>query len=123
MRTLVRNRTPFWYALYTESVPDTDEDGYFTGENSPQYTEPVLYEVGNISSAKGDAQIEQFGNLENYDKVIVTGDMECPIDENSILWIDETDPTKPYDYVVTRIGKSINGIAIAVRKVKVEHVS
>lgn len=123
MRTLVRNRTPFWYALYEGNTPDVDDDGYYTGENSPQYTEAVLYEQGNISAAKGDAQIEQFGNLETYDKVIVTADMECPITENSILWIDETDPTKPHDYVVTRIGKSINGIAIAVRKVKVEHVS
>ena len=120
MRTLVRNRTPFWYALYEGNTPDVDEDGYYTGENSPQYTEAVLYEQGNISAARGDAQTEQFGNLENYDKVIVTGDMECPIDENSVLWID-AEPPAPYDYVVTRVGKSINGIAIAVRKVKVEN--
>ena len=63
---------------------------------------------------------EQFGNLENYDKVIVTSDMSCPIDEDTVLWIDETDTSQPYDYIVKRVSRSKNGISIAVAKVEVE---
>lgn len=119
MRTQVINRTPFHYALYTGKTAETDADGFFTGEDSPAYDEPVLYKFGNVSAARGTSETEQFGNLDNYDKVIVTGDMSCPIDENSILWIDETDTTKPHDYIVKRVAKSKNGISIAVAKVKV----
>ena len=119
MRTQKINRTPFYYALYTGKSMPTDESGFYTGEPAPTYGEPVLYEKANISPATGMSNTEQFGNLENYDKVIVTADMECPVDENSILWIDETDTTNPHDYIVKRVSKSKNGISIAVAKVKV----
>lgn len=119
MRTQVINRTPFYYALFTGNIPEVDENGFYTGELDVSFSEPVLYKKGNISPATGQSTVEQFGSLENYDKVIVTADMTCPIDENSVLWIDETDPDKPYDYVVKRVAKSKNGISIAVSKVKV----
>ena len=64
-----------------------------------------------------------FGNLESYDKVIITDDMDCPIDENTVLFIDK-DPEfkdgKPtFDYTVRRVAKSLNTISYAVSKVKV----
>lgn len=120
MRTQVINRTPFYYALYSGKTPETDADGFYTGEVTTQYEEPVLYRRGNISPATGMSNTEQFGNLENYDKVIVTSDMSCPIDENTVLWIDETDTSQPYDYIVKRVSKSKNGISIAVARVEVE---
>ena len=121
MRTQVSNRTPFYYALFTGEVPDVDENGYYTGEVSVSFADPVLYKKGNISPATGQSTVEQFGTLESYDKVIVTADMSCPIDENTVLWIDETDPDKPYDYVVKRVAKSKNGISIAASKVRVSN--
>ena len=84
--------------------------------------------------------------MDNYDKVIVTRDMDCPIDENSVLFIDKDveygeavtidyvpretvlgdDEANPvtvevplYDYIVRRVAKSLNSISIAVRKVDV----
>ena len=89
------------------------------GEDVIQYIEPVLYSLANISPATGMSNTEQFGNLDNYDKVIVTSDLGCPIDENSVLWIDEPDTTKPYNYIVKRVSKSKNGVSIAVAKVQV----
>jgi len=121
MRTQMINRTPFYYALYSGKTPEVDEDGFYTGEETAEYSEPILYTKAVISAARGTADIEQFGNLDNYDKAIVTADMECPIDENSILWIDETDTTKAHDYIVKRVAKSKNGISIAVAKVKVSN--
>lgn len=138
MRTLSRNKRSFWYCLYQADQPIIDEYGNETGESIVTYYEPVKM-VANVSQATGQSNTEQFGNLENYDKVIVTDDMSCPIDENSVLFIDKepeftnvlthattavttTDVTVSVpvpDYIVRRVAKSINSISIAVRKVKV----
>lgn len=84
------------------------------------YATPVAIRC-NVSPASGQSQIETFGNLEAYDKIILTDDLHCPIDENTVLFIDhEPDATgENFDYVVKRIAKSLNFIAYAVSKVKV----
>lgn len=142
MTTLKRNRVPFYYCLYEDKGPIKDEYGNDTGEEFVTYSEPEIM-FANISPATGMSNTEQFGNLENYDKVIVTADMSCPIDENSVLFIDK-DPDyanivvgyqesdtllgddepiivalPKYDYIVRRVAKSLNSISIAVRKVNV----
>lgn len=121
MNTQIRNRTPFYYALYETNLPLVDEDGNYTGESGTGYSDPVLYKKGNVSSATGVSNTLQFGNLEDYDKVIVTADMACPIDENSILWVDTANTNEPHDYVVKRVSKSLNVISIAIKKVKVSN--
>ena len=118
-----RNDSPFYYCLYTDKTPILDDYGNDTGEYTVTYAAPVKT-YANISPASGAAQTEQFGNLENYDKVIVTRDMDCPIDENSVLFIDKEpeyslDGDPMYDYTVRRVAKSLNSISIAVRKVNV----
>lgn len=123
MRTLARNKSTFWYALYLETEAVMDEYGNMTGEGRVIYSEPVEMKA-NISPATGYAQTEQFGNLDSYDKVIVTDDVNCPIDENSVLFIDKapehnTDGDLMYDYTVRRVAKSLNSVSIAVRKVNV----
>ena len=50
---------------------------------------PAVAMNANISAATGSAQVEQFGNFAGYDKVIVTDDLSCPIDENTVLFIDK----------------------------------
>lgn len=121
MRNLQRNTRTFWYRLYEEVEPieTTDEWGNTveTGGQSMGYGDPVKMSA-NISPATGASITEQFGNLDNYDKVIVTADMSCPIDENTVLYVDTT-PPQPYDYVVRGIAKSLNSISIAIRKVDV----
>jgi len=127
MRSQQRNMTPFWYRLYSDNAPITTTDEWGntveTGEYNIGYSDPVSM-CANISPASGASITEQFGNLDNYDKVIVTTDMDCPIDEDSVLYIGIT-PTQTdgewskHNYVVRRVAKSINGISIAVRKVDV----
>ena len=63
-----------------------------------------------------------FGGLENYDKVIVTDWMDCPINEQTVLWIDKTPNDGEHDYIVRRVARSLNSISIAVSKVKVDKV-
>lgn len=143
MRCLKRNKVLFYYCLYDHSEEIIDEYGNHTGQYINQYSDPVKM-YANVSPATGISSAEQFGNLENYDKVIVTDWMECPIDENSVLFIDKpvefadaetneivsedtvlgTSQTVQYlvpkfDYTVRRVAKSLNIISIAVQKVTV----
>ena len=125
MKLQKRNLKPIWYCLYKGKDPITDDQGYETGEYEVTYFDPVEVKV-NVSPATGWSQVGMFGNQESYDKVIVTDDINCPIDENTVLFIDK-EPQKDgdkyifdYDYVVKRVAKSLNSIAIAVSKVKVD---
>lgn len=145
MKILERNARPFYYCLFREKTPIIDEYGNETGESILTYAEPVQM-YANISQATGQSNTEQFGNLENYDKVIVTHDLNCPIDENSVLFIDKApeygesvtvdyqesdtlfgnDTATPItvsvplpDYIVRRVAKSLNSVSIAIRKVEV----
>ena len=118
MRALKRNKRTFWYALYGQEVELTDADGNYTGETEIGYGDPVECKA-NISPATGQSNMEMFGNLTDYDRVIVSDDLTLPIDENSVLWIDRTPTDGTHDYVVRRVAKSLNSVAIAVRKVDV----
>ena len=122
MKIMSRNKRPFWYILYQGTELGKDANGYETGEKSVKYAGPVKMEA-NISPAAGYAQIQQFGQFISYDKVIITDDMTCPIDENAVLFIDKKPEYKDgrplYDYVVKQIAKSLNLVSIAVSKVNV----
>lgn len=72
MRMMVRNKSKFFYALYKEKVPKTDEYGNVTGEYEIIRDNPVEFSA-NISAAKGETSTRQFGESESYDKVIVMG--------------------------------------------------
>ena len=123
MKIMERNKTPFYYCLYVGKTDAKDSDGYETGEQPVTYGAPVPMEA-SVSPATGFSQTELFGNLIAYDKVIITDDMTCPIDEDSVLFLDKApeydDDNEPlYDYTVRRRSPSLNFIAFAVSKVKV----
>ena len=138
MKALERNKKPFYYCLYKADAAVVEEDGSESGETIVTYYDAVLMGA-NISPATGQSMTEQFGNLESYDKVIVTDDMNCPISETSVLFIDKAPQYKNVtvyeptaitttvstvsvpvpDYVVRRVAKSLNSISIAVKKVDV----
>lgn len=123
MKVIERNKRTFWYCLYDRKEPIIDEDGNETGEEQIVY-KPVQSLRANISAASGSSQVEQFGNLAGYDKVIVLDDTSCPIDENTVLFIDKEpeydgDGKPLYDYMVKRVAKSLNSVSIAATKVSV----
>lgn len=123
MKLMKRNLTSVHYCLYKERVSLKDKDGYETGEYGVGYDNPVKMQC-SVSPATGYAQAQMFGNFESYDKVLITDDMSCPIDENTVLFIDKEpefdDNGKPiFDYTVRRVAKSLNSISYAVSKVKV----
>lgn len=122
MRTMLRNKQSFYYAKYL-GKKHLEEEGYDTGESIKVYSEAIKMQ-GNISPATGSSQVEQFGNNLSYDKVIVLDNYaNCDIDENSVLCV-EVEPSYigeelVYDYVVTKVAKSLNSISIAISKAEV----
>jgi hypothetical protein len=126
MRCLTRNKRAFYYALYEGQTEITDEYGNATGQYELNYSKPIK-KSGNISAAQGEIQSRQFGESESYDKVIVLDDINTPIDEYSILWVDtlpllNDDGTTdtPHDYIVKKVARSLNGVSIAISKVTVK---
>jgi len=124
MKTLNRNKQTFYYATYTSDTEIMDGDLH-TFENATSYG-PWTEFRANISPARGESSADVFGADVNYDRVIVTEDLSCPIDEHTVLAIDiapntrETASVPPvYDYIVTKKAKSLNFIQYAVAKVKV----
>ena len=125
MRCMLRNKSVFYFASYIGETEIIDEYGNATGEYEISYSNPIKC-FGNVSASKGELESRQFGESERYDKVIVLDDINTPIDEYSILWVDtlpilNEDGTTdtPHDYEVTRKAVSLNGVSIAIRKVSV----
>ena len=125
MRCMTRNKTPFYYALYTGQTEILDENGNATGQYSVTYDNPIKM-LGNVSAAQGEMQSRQFGDSESYDKVIVLDNTDTPVDEYSILWVDtlphvnaDGSTETPYDYVVKKVARSLNSVSLAISKVSV----
>ena len=114
---------PVHYCLYKGREPLLDDDGNETGEYQVGYESPVELQC-SVSPATGYAQVNMFGNLESYDKVLITDDTNCPIDENTLLFVDKepefgNDGNPLCDYRVRRVAKSLNSISYAISKVTV----
>lgn len=117
-RNFMANCQPIFYKLYEGQEEILDE--YRNPTGSPR----LIY--GDLKSAylcispnKGDASIEPFGALTDYDRTMTTADTECPIAEDSILWIDGADTKEPYNYYVKKRAPWKNSIAFAIKEVKV----
>lgn len=121
-RIAERYKSRFWYLTYKGLEMIEDEYGNEVGTKTV-YADAVPMRA-NVSAAAGAAQIEQFGNLQSYDKVILTDDTSCPIDETTVLFVDKepeySESGKPlYDYIVKRVARSKNIVSIAISKVNV----
>lgn len=126
MRTLDYNKRTFYYCLYSQKAKIYDENGNFTGDYTSGYSE-IVEAKGNISAASGSAETEKFGTDITYDKVIVLQGTNWSIDENTVLFVDvepeyeDEEKTKPkynYDYIVSRVAKSLNHTTLAIKRVE-----
>ena len=147
MRTLLRNLRTLYYCLYDHKEEIKDEDGNATGDYVIYYKPPVPLKA-NISTARGTVQDEVFGQNISYDKVVMCEDPDCPIDEDSVLFVDKlpemadqigvlTDQDRNpildnqgelilvqvgrpiFDYVVRRAARSLNSVAYAIERADV----
>lgn len=133
MKTLIRNKSKFYYALFERKIPKVDEYGNNTGEYEVRWQKPLKY-LANISAAKGETSTRQFGESENYDRVIVMSNNSPKIDEYTVLWVDtvpkldsngllllneDGSVVTPHDHIVKKVARSINSVSIAISRVNV----
>lgn len=117
MRTLNKNKRTIYYALYLGETENTDASGYLTSESTPAYGPPEMLNC-NISASVGAEATEVFGGFTNYTRAITVSDINCPMDEDSIVWYGIT-TDQPHNYIVTKKADSKNGIMYALLEVKV----
>lgn len=136
MKSMKRNKTPFYYSIFSREREVIDENGFYTGEHELEYSEPKL-EYGVISENTGTTAREMFGNYRDYDKVITIDNAKCEIDENSEIWegnyypglqvginfiLGDTDKKLSIEKrlpnaIVKRISKTKNVTSIAIQKI------
>lgn len=102
MRLNNRNKQTFWYANYVDVGETYDEYGNQNGSYAI-FGDPVKAR-GNISPAKGNVTARQFGDDDQYDKVIALEDRDTPIDENTVLWIETEPELEPW---TTETGETV----------------
>lgn len=126
MRCLERNKSVFYYALFNGKEEIRDENGLLTGDYRLKYGKPIKVKA-NVSGARGETRMRQFGEDVPYDKVILLEKPDLSIDEYAILWVDKmpvldrTGATvTPHDYVVKQVARSINAMSLAIAKVDVQ---
>lgn len=138
MRSCKKNMQRLYYSLYSEEITiyERDENGEIVyvevdGERIPSilgvvagYSEPVEFYT-NISAGMGNSQDAPFGSDVDYTRTISTCDMTCPINELSLIWIenepkynaDGTVDSDSADYKVAAYpAKGLNNIVYAIKK-------
>lgn len=136
MRGLKRNQRKLCYQLYLEHIPvlETNLDGnivtdpvtgepLLTGETKVGYSDPVEFRA-NVSANCGESSSDPFGIDLSYDKMIVSCNMELPIDELSVLFVDKKPEfdaggnlANTADYKVVKVAKSLNSALYAIKKI------
>jgi hypothetical protein len=114
MRDSRKNQQWIWYALRNVSA---SQDEWENTKDVTTYSEPQKRRI-SVSANKGEAEAEAFGKDLKYDRVMITHDITCPIDEFSRLWIKNKE-TDTHDYEVAAVSKSLNCIRYAIRRVNV----
>ncbi len=114
---LDRLKKRFYWKNFVKLKKKFKQNGLFDGFD-PLYSE-VFSARANISSNKGTAEAEMFGNLLEYDRTIVVRGDEINMDENSIVWLDGVMPPDPHNYIVARKSASGNYTVFALKRVEV----
>lgn len=120
MFNLARNTFPVYYKMYLGETEIVDEYGNNTGSPIPSYGELQTANL-SISPNKGASESEMFGSLDDYDRTMTTADTSCPINEDSILWLDGADTTKAHNFIVKKRAPWKNSISFAIKKVDVSN--
>lgn len=118
MRNLARNLDVVFYKLYEGEEEIIDQFGNGTGSYFKKYGELKKTRLC-ISPNKGSSEVNMFGSFADYDRTMTTSDTKCPIDENSVLWIDGVDTDGPWNYQVKLRAPWKNSISFAIKRVDV----
>ena len=106
MRGCRRNQRPIAYALYGVGE-ELDEFGNKIKGFGPKQDLKLYY-----TDSKSEVSHDVFGASLDYDKVMISYDMKCPIDEYSKIWIGSD------QYQVKKALKNLNSIYYAIKRVE-----
>ena len=130
MRSMTRNKKPFYYASFTGKTMGKDLSGNYT-EAVLTYSDPEKKE-GVISEGVDVSTVQLFGISEQFDRTITLNQGEDYLSVGSVLWIDTPvsldenghltrtngNIDTPYNYLVVAVTKPLNVVNVAIRKVK-----
>ena len=126
MRVLSRNKQDIWYANRTAESYVTDNNGLKTGEKTQTYGTPVKARMSmaissgaNNLGSQGMVTLDPYGITTAYTHRMVTHDMNCPINEESLIWIGRTPTDGAHNFKVVRMARSLNHIIYYVKEVDV----
>lgn len=146
MRCLSRNKKDLWFANRIEEQYVTNTEGLKTGEKEQSYEAPRKIRVSmsmssgaNNLGSQGMVVLDPYGLTTAYTHNAVTEDMNCPMNEESIVWYG-IEPTRtvtvtrvvngetvteeqtvnvPHNFVVVRKAVSLNHLIYYLREVDV----
>lgn len=98
----------------SKEIPIIDEWGEETGECEKEYTIQTTYL--NHAPPLSKAIAEAFGTNVKYEKVIALMGEKIDVSVGSVVWIETLDKTKPFEYVVVGVAKSLNSTLLSLRK-------
>ncbi len=117
MRTQHRNQRPVYYAAYEGVTELTDEDGNYTGEYGVSYTEPT-FALMNVSGGRGQADVALFGLTQTFSRTATTQDLDTDWNTQMVFWVECDPETKPYNYRVAAVSRTINQVVLALAEVE-----
>ena len=110
MRVLARNKEYLWFSNPTGESYATDANGYKTGERTITYGQPTKAKMSmaissgaNNLGSQGMAELERYGIITGYTHRAVTEDMNCAMNEESLVWY-KINPTN-----TVTVTKTVNG--------------
>lgn len=118
MRNLARNTEKVYFKNLLGAIETEDEYGNPTGSPEPLYSD-LQEEMLSVSPHRGNLAFSPFGALEDYDRTMTTSNVNCLIDEQSILWLDGIDTDDPHNYFVKKVARWKNSVSYAIKKVTV----
>lgn len=134
MHVLGRNKQYLWYANPTGVSYKTDANGFKTGEKDVSYGNPVkarmsmaLSSGANNLGSQGMAELQRYGITTGYTHRAVTDDMDCPMNEESLVWynisptkiVDNKEVAVPHNFKVVRKAVSLNHVIYYLKEVDV----
>ena len=146
MRVLERNKKDLWFANRASESYVVDANGHKTGEKEQTYGTPQKIRVSmsmssgaNNLGSQGMVTLDPYGITTAYTHNAVTEDMNCPLDEEAIVWYErepyiteirtktvngetvteEVQIPVPHNFKVVRKAKSLNHLIYYLREVDV----
>ena len=116
MRVLERNKKDLWFANRVSESYVTDTNGLKTGEKQQTYGTPQKIRVSmsmssgaNNLGSQGMVALDPYGLTTAYTHNAVTEDMNCPLDEEAIVWYEREPTTTEMRVTTHTITETVDG--------------